>query len=77
MIEEILMGIGALVATVGAFIWTAGELHAVKKGEDTTTSYVRRGIRRNRVLRALVALGTTAFVLFADWLWIHFNLGVL
>lgn len=65
MIEEILMGLGAA-------LWIAGELFAAKKGEDTTTSYVRRFMRAGKVgwlVRAGIAVFTT-------WLFLHFNAGL-
>jgi hypothetical protein len=62
MIEEILMGLGAL-------LWIVGELIAAKKGEDTTTDYVRRGKRlkgfAGRAVLVAVVGGTA-------WLFVHF-----
>lgn len=60
-IEEILMGLGAM-------LWIAGELWAVVKDEDTTTSYVRRFSKK----WALIRFGVFIFV---SWLWVHFMLG--
>ena len=63
-IEEALMGLGSA-------LWIAGELYAVAKGEDTTTSYVRRFMRVGLlgwIWRILIGGFTT-------WLWLHFNLG--
>lgn len=62
MIEEVFMALGAA-------LWIAGELWAVRKGEDTTTSYVRRGKRlhgwKGAVVRSAAVIGTV-------WLFGHF-----
>ena len=60
-LEEILMALGA-------FIWIVGELIAVRKGEDTTTSYVRRGKR----LKRWGIVVTIAVVIGTQWLSGHF-----
>lgn len=65
MIEEILMGLGAA-------IWIAGELYAARKGEDTTTSYVRRFMRASKV----GWLARAGAALFTVWLFLHFNFGL-
>lgn len=50
MIAAILMGLGAVV-------WAAGEVYAVKRGKGTTTGYVRWYARRGFLARAsIVAL---------------------
>ena len=60
-LEEFLMALGALV-------WVVGELIAVRKGEDTTTSYVRRGKHVKRF--GFVVL--TACIVGCGWLFGHF-----
>lgn len=57
----------------GAAVWIAGEVYAARKGEDTTTSYVRRFMRAGKV-GWLARLGALAFT---SWLWLHFNAGIL
>lgn len=55
---------------LGALLWIVGEMVAVRKGEDTTTSYVRRGKRLKRV----GVVVTVAALVGTSWLWIHFVL---
>jgi hypothetical protein len=59
--EEILMALGAA-------IWIIGEMIGVIKGEDTTTSYVRRGKHLKKVGGLVLAL----CVVFCTWLFGHF-----
>lgn len=59
-IEEALMALGAL-------LWLVGEFVAVRKGEDTTTSYVRRGKQKRWGSVVLVAC-----VIGCGWLFGHF-----
>lgn len=61
-IEEILMALGA-------FLWIVGEMWAVRKGQDTTTSYVRRGKRLKGWQGKSVLV---ACIVGCGWLFGHF-----
>lgn len=57
---------------LGAALWLAGELYAVKKGQDTTTSYVRRGEH----LKHWGPYVRLACVIGCGWLFGHFVFGL-
>lgn len=68
-----LLGVGVgqseeLLMALGAFLWIVGELIAVRKGEDTTTSYVRRG----KHLKRFGHLILVACIIGCGWLFGHF-----
>lgn len=53
---------------LGALLWIVGEMIAVRKGEDTTTSYVRRG----KGIKRFGGLVLAACVIGCGWLFGHF-----
>lgn len=64
-LEEVLMALGAV-------LWLSGETYAAYKGEDTTTSYVRRGKR----IKFWGIIVLVACIIGTSWLWGHFVLDI-